>query len=207
MENPLFICFEGIDGSGKTTQVTKLTRRFENQNLKVHQTCEPTKFPTGKLIRSIFAGEFPADEHTIAALFLADRVEHLLGKEEGILKLLSENSNVITDRYYFSSYAYHSVHVPMDWVFELNKKCTEILRPTATIFIDVPPEIAYERILKRNENKELYETLDNLKKVYYNYLTSFEKAKSTENIIIIDGNQSEEKVSELVWKEVEKLLR
>ena len=206
MIKPVFIAFEGIDGSGKTTQISKLYHRFQTENLKVHQTCEPTKLPTGKLIRSIFLGDFPADEHTIASLFLADRLEHLLNKQEGILKLLSENIHVISDRYYFSSYAYHSVHVPMDWVFELNKKCTELLRPTATIFIDVNPEVAYERILQRNENKELYETLGNLKKVYNNYLTSFEKTKATENILIIDGNQTEERVAELVWEEVQKCL-
>ena len=98
----LFIAVEGIDGSGKSTQVQLLKTNLEQAGYKVYTTHEPTSFETGKLIRSIFNHTVNADQHTIAALFVADRLQHLLDKENGILAMLEKGYTVITDRYYFS---------------------------------------------------------------------------------------------------------
>src|SRR5687767_4680396 len=110
MKKNLFLAFEGIDGSGKSTQVKKLAHKLAEEGHKVCTTCEPTTGPIGKMIRDIFNHRMEGDQRTIAALFAADRLEHLLNKQDGILKKLEEGYTVITDRYYFSSYAYHSVH-------------------------------------------------------------------------------------------------
>lgn len=203
---PFFIAVEGIDGSGKSTQTKLLAEKLEQNTVPFHHTCEPTKNPIGKMIREIFAGKQQADEYTIASLFLADRLEHILNPNDGILSFLDKNINVISDRYYFSSYAYHSVHVEMDWIIECNKKCTELLKPTATIFVDVSPEICMERITARNESLELYENLENLKKVRDNYYKSFELLKNKENIIIIDGNKSINEVSDSIWNSVKQFI-
>lgn len=189
MEKGLFIAFEGIDGSGKSTQSKLLAEYLESKGHKVHLTCEPTTGAIGKMIRSIFSGKQPADQHTIAALFVADRLEHLLNQTDGIIKLMNEGVTVISDRYYFSSYAYHSAHVDMNWVIEINKKCAELLRPNLNIFIDISPEESMQRINQNRATTEMYETLDNLVKVRSMYLKAFELMKDDEKISVIGGNK------------------
>ena len=125
MKKNKFIAFEGIDGCGKSTQVKLLSEQLSRQGHKVYITCEPTDSAIGKIIRSIFKHEMEADHRTIAGLFVADRLHHLLNKTDGILKKLSEGYTVITDRYYFSSYAYHGAHIDMDWVIEANRLSAE----------------------------------------------------------------------------------
>ena len=88
MTQNLFIALEGIDGSGKSTQTKLLAAKLEAAGHKVHITFEPTDSPIGKIIRDIFNHRMEADHRTIAALFAADRLHHLLNKEDGILKML-----------------------------------------------------------------------------------------------------------------------
>jgi dTMP kinase len=190
----MFICFEGIDGSGKSTQAKLLAEYLQQRSKVVFLTAEPTKHAIGKLIREAFNKKNTLEEPTIALLFAADRLEHILNPSDGILQQLKKKSFVICDRYYFSSYAYHSVHVPMAWVIENNKLAAQLCKPTATIFIDVNAETAWQRIKQNRHSTELYETLENLEKVYNNYLQSFEILKKEENIIVINGNQSVEAV-------------
>src|SRR5476651_776071 len=145
MKKNFFIAFEGIDGSGKSTQVKLLTEKLEEAGLKVYTTCEPTDSPMGKTIRDIFNHRMEADHRTIAALFVADRLDHLLNKTNGILKKLEEGYTVITDRYYFSSYAYQSPYIDMKWVIEANSLSAGLLRPDMNVYIDILPEISIER--------------------------------------------------------------
>ncbi|MFI5196773.1 MAG: dTMP kinase, partial [Chitinophagales bacterium] len=116
MKHNLFIALEGTDGSGKSSQVKLLAEKLENAGHKVYATFEPTDGVIGSMVRNILRGGIKADNRTIAALFLADRLDHLLNETNGIVKKLGEGYTVITDRYYFSSYAYHGTHMDMDWV-------------------------------------------------------------------------------------------
>ncbi|WP_118972978.1 dTMP kinase [Taibaiella koreensis] len=205
MQKNLFIAFEGIDGSGKSTQVQLLAGKLREQGHKVYTTFEPTDSKIGKMIRDIFAHKEPADHRTIAALFVADRLDHLLHPENGLLKKLAEGYTVITDRYYFSSYAYHGTHMSMDWVIAANALCADLLRPDLNIYIDMPPEASMERISKGRNSTELYETLDNLKQVRDKYLEAFGKEKDREKIFITDGNRPAEAVAEDVLAAVNHL--
>jgi dTMP kinase len=117
---------------------------------------------------------------------------------------MEEGYTIVTDRYYFSSYAYHGTHMDMDWVIACNKMCADILKPDINIFIDVPPEVCMERITANREVAELYETLDNLKNVRDKYMEAFEKLKGTEHIAIVDGNRGMEVIAEEVRKVVNK---
>lgn len=199
MKKNLFLAFEGIDGSGKSTQVKLLADKLSAAGHNVYTTCEPTDGPIGKMIRDIFNHRMEADQRTIAALFVADRLEHLLNKRDGIMKKMEEGFTVITDRYYFSSYAYHSVHVDMDWVIESNKQSAQLLRPDLNIYIDIAPEVSMERIKKGRDSVEMYETLENQKKVYAKYAEAFEREKNSEKILTVKGNQSVEKIGEEIW--------
>ena len=83
MKKNLFIALEGIDGSGKSTQLKSLAEHFESAGHKVITTCEPTDGPVGQIIRDIFNHRMEADHRVIAGLFIADRLEHLLNKSKG----------------------------------------------------------------------------------------------------------------------------
>lgn len=205
MKKNLFIAFEGIDGSGKSTQVKILTQQLEEQGHKVYKTFEPTDSDIGLMIRKIFSHKMKGDHKTIAGLFVADRLNHLLNTTNGILKKLAEGYTVITDRYYFSSYAYHAAHMSMDWVIQANALSAELLRPDLNIFIDISPEESMQRIKKGREHVEMYETLDNLKKVKKLYYEAFDKLKNEEKVCIINGERTETEIAADVWQQVQKI--
>lgn len=206
MKKNVFIALEGIDGSGKSTQIKLLAEQLEKAGHKVYTTFEPTDSPIGKMIRDIFSHRMEADHRVIAGLFVADRLNHLLSKSDGILKKLEEGYTVLSDRYYLSSYAYHSVHMDMDWVIEANAMSAELLRPDLNIYIDIPPEISMERINRGRTSIEMYETLDNLKQVREKYFEAFDKVKEKENIFITNSNRAPEEVATDIWNEVVRLL-
>lgn len=207
MRKNLFIAFEGIDGSGKSTQVKILSQKLELEGHKVYTTFEPTDSPIGSMIRNVFNHKMEADHKTIAGLFVADRLNHLLNQTNGMIKMLNDGFTVITDRYYFSSYAYHGVHMPVDWVIQANTLSADLLRPDLNIFIDISPEESMKRISKGRETVEMYETLDNLKKVKEIYFNCFEKLKEVEKICIINGEREETEIAQHIWQHIYPLLR
>ena len=202
----LFIALEGIDGSGKSTQTKLLTEKLTAQGHKVYSTFEPTDNQIGKLIRNILKGNAKADHRIIAGLFVADRLDHLLNEEYGIVKKLEDGFTVITDRYCFSSYAYQGTHMNMDWVIQANAMSAEILRPDINIFIDVSPEISMQRLHANRDNIELFETLDSLQKVRAKYMEAFEKLKNVEHVVSVNGNRSVEEIASDIWLQVNQML-
>src|SRR5262245_7385827 len=169
MKKNFFIAFEGLDGSGKTTQVKLLAEKLKEQGLKIYTTAEPTTSPIGQIIRDIFKHKMEADHRTIAALYAADRLDHITNKTDGILKKIEEGYSVITDRFYFSSYAYHGTHMDINWVISANSLSADLLRPD----LKIATEMILEEIMKRRntgiDSIELYECIENLKKVKEKY--------------------------------------
>jgi len=202
MKKSLFIAFEGIDGSGKSTQVKLLSEKLKKAGHKVYCTFEPTDSPIGSIIRNIFKHRIEADHKTIAGLFVADRLDHLLNKTNGILKKMEEGYTVITDRYYFSSYAYHGAHMPLDWVIEANSLSADLLRPDLNIYIDITSDISMMRLANGRSSMELYETKENLKNVREKYLETIDHLKFKENVFITDGNRKAEDISADIWNEI-----
>lgn len=196
----LFIALEGIDGSGKSTQTRLLAEKLVSEGHKVYSTFEPTDSPIGSLIRNILKGRLKADNYTIAGLFVADRLDHLLNEVNGIVKKMQEGYTVITDRYCFSSYAYQGTHVDMDWVIQANSMSAQILRPDINIFIDVDPEVSMQRLHSNRGQIELFETLENLQLVRAKYMEAFEKLKFEETIAVVDGNRAPSAIAEDIWE-------
>lgn len=199
-----FIAFEGIDGSGKSTQIQKLTQRLLDLGVRCYETREPTDSPIGSLIHQIMTGRVKADNRVIAGLFIADRIDHLTNQTDGILQKIQDGVTVITDRYYFSSYAYHGVDLDMEWVIQGNSVSAEVLRPTLTIFLDVPVQKALERISRGRFHTELFEREERLIKVREKYFEAFERLQNVENFVIIDADGDAEQVSDRVWAALEK---
>ena len=194
----VFIAFEGIDGSGKSTQIQLLSNKLKERGV-YYTTMEPTDSPIGSLIHQVMTGRIKTDNKVIAGLFVADRLDHLLNDINGILSKIQEGTTVITDRYYFSSYAYHSVDMPMEWVIQANAQSKELLQPTVTIFIDVNPDTAIERIAKNRFHQELFEKKSRLVKVREKYLEAFERLKDEETFVIINGNRSQNEIADEIW--------
>ena len=200
-----FIAVEGLDGSGKSTQAKLLSEYLEKQNIENVLNFEPTASPIGKQIRQILSGREKVDSRTMALLFAADRIEHVTG-ENGILQNLEKGISVISDRYYFSSYAYQMVSMPLDWVIEINAVARSLARPDAHIFIDVSPETCLERIAKNREGTDIFENKKYLTQTRENFLKIIEKTSKEENVIVIDGNADLETVYSRVIKEISNLF-
>ena len=201
----MFIALEGIDGSGKSTQIEMLADYLKNQGRDVYLTREPSDLSIGKNIRKYLTGELKTDNRVIAALFVADRLEHILDDKEGLLKIKADGRDIITDRYYFSSYAYQSVDMPMDWIINANSEAAKLLKPDATIFIDITPEQAMERINTNREETELFENAERLKATRDKYFEAFDKLKKSENVIIVDGSGTPEEVHSRIVEAVKKV--
>lgn len=201
-----FIAFEGIDGSGKSTQITLLEKKLKDQGIPVYLTREPTDGPYGAMLHTIMTGRLDACEETIAALYVADRMDHIKNTRNGLLKKIESGITVITDRYYFSSYAYQGAHMSMDWTIMANSVCADALRPDLNLFLDLEPEVSYQRICQNRTDFEIYEKLDNLKRTREKYMEAFSKLKDQEKVAVIPANGTVEEIQEQIWKQVKVLF-
>ena len=181
-----FIVFEGLDGSGQTTQSYLLRDFLESKGFQVVLTKEPTlESESGKKIKRILQEEIKVSPLKLQELFTQDRKHHL---KNLILPSLKKGKIVICDRYLFSSYAYGSINLDLDYLKKLNK---DFILPDIVFFLDVSPEVCIDRIRKRSVNIELFEKIEILKKVYKNYHKIF---KDFKNVYIIEGGKSIEEV-------------
>lgn len=183
-----FIVFEGIDGSGKSTHIKFLKKYLAEKGIVCHVTAEPTDSPFGSLIHQCMTGRIETDERTIAAMFAADRLDHLYNGRDGLIEKINSGVTVISDRYYLSSYAYQFAHLPADWVIALNRLSAEALKPDVNIFIDVEPERSLNR-LKNRPSLERYEKLETMKKIRASYFEVFERFKNSENVKIVKSDE------------------
>ena len=195
-----FIVFEGIDGSGKSTQAKILKEYLESKGEKCCLTLEPTYNRIGDFLHKILSGTEKADPRVIAALFAADRLEHILNASDGIISHLEKGETVICDRYYLSSFAYQATEVPLEWVIELNSESRKALKPDVTIFVDTAPENSLKRIEAGREGFEIYENLTRLTMVRDNYLSLVKRFETEEKILTIDGNRDVDSVFEDIKK-------
>ena len=195
-----FIVLEGLDGSGTTTQCRLLQQKLEKLGVHSRYTCEPTESFIGKAVRQVLQHDKVVAEGTLAKLFAADRHNHIYHPEDGILALLERGTKVICDRYLFSSLAYQSVDWNFDAVWELNRYFP---LPQNLVFLDVPPDEGYRRVVQRNTTQEIYERMelqDEIRSNYFHAFTLFEHTSM--NIHIFDGTLPVEELEELVWKKL-----
>jgi dTMP kinase len=207
---PNFVVFEGGDGSGTSTQLELLRRRFSGQapagespaKLPVlHATAEPTKGPVGALIREALSGKQPLQGETLARLFSADRHEHLFGPG-GIVERCARGELVVCDRYVPSSLVYQGVTCGEDLPLLLNR---DFPRPELLLYFDLDPDIAAKRMENRRE-KEIFEYRDFQIQVRRRYLELLPRyAGSDIRWAAIDASQGPEKVAEELWSALRKL--
>lgn len=177
------VVFEGIDGSGLSTQAAHLCGYLRDAlHLPAYLTKEPTDGPAGAQVRLKLRGRLVVDEATLALLFAADRLDHLA---MDVLPRLEAGFQVISDRYYLSSLAYQSLDVEISWLRAINARCR---RPDLTIFLDVPVDLCMARLRTQRWRLELYETAEKLERVRRNYLRLIPKLqREGEHIVVVAG--------------------
>lgn len=194
----MFIAFEGIDGSGKTTLTRLITEKLREMGHRVHQTREPTdRFRITKEESSRH------DVQTAIELFFRfteDRFFHQKSIEES----MKRDEIVVSDRYIASSMAYQGALIEpvfgnteetLEWMKQVSRIIR--IRPDLTVYLDVDPEISLRRIRNRREFSG-FENLDYLKKVreYYGMVLD-------ENTIILDSSRT---IRGLLDETLEKIL-
>jgi len=147
------IAIEGIDGAGTSTQARMLAAWMNDAGLPAHLTCEPSTGPLGQLLREILSGQTrPVDPAALALLFAGDRVDHVRFE---ISSRLDQGTHVVTDRYVYSSLAYQSLELDLEWVARLNALAPE---PDVTAYLRIDPDLAEKRRATRGSAQELFET-------------------------------------------------
>lgn len=180
-----FIVFEGLDGSGITTQATLLRNYFISKGKDAVLTKEPTDGILGGLIKSCLRKEWNTFPLTLQMLFAADRSHHISAEIEPALK---KGKIVICDRYTLSSYAFGSLDVSLPVLKQLN---SYFRKPHLTIFIDAQPKICMERMKKARPHVELFEEEHKLELIRKNYFSMKNLFPETH---IVDGNRAPEEV-------------
>ena len=201
-----FIVIEGLDGSGKTTQIRLLSKRLKAMGRSVAETAEPTSNATGGLIRDALSGFTPRTGTEIAALFMADRAAHNVNPVNGINAMLARGLDVICDRYYYSSLAYQGVVSDPDWVFHINVDCPEIRKPDLCVFLDLDDEACLRRMEQSRAYQEIYENENTLIAVRRRYFDAFRRLEGRDNIVIVNADRTPEEVAEDVFAAVRGIL-
>jgi dTMP kinase len=185
-----FICIEGLDGCGKTTQARLLARRLKKTYSAVY-TAEPSNGKIGRFIKQrCLNAERRWSSIVEALLFAADRFDHV---ENVVLPAKNKGKLVISDRYVYSSLAYQgAAGLDLAWIEKINEHA---INPDLAVFVDVLPETAVQRLKPK---KSVMETLGTQRKVRQSYLNLVKKGR----LLMIDGNASKQKVADDILKAV-----
>ncbi|MCL5411009.1 MAG: dTMP kinase [Patescibacteria group bacterium] len=191
----LFIAFEGLDGSGSSTQVGLLAKNLRNVGKTVFTTKEPTNNIIGGLIRGVLTKHWTIPAEGFQLLYAADRSHHLASE---IIPALEKGNIIISDRYAFSSIAFGSIGVDVGWLKEINK---HFILPDITFFIKVPPKVCIDRIGKSRDGFEFFEEEKKLEKTLETYEALARDEKN--GFVIIDGEKEigdiEKEVSQIIF--------
>ncbi|MDR2246652.1 MAG: dTMP kinase [Treponema sp.] len=197
-----FAVFEGGDGSGTTTQLELLSRRFTEPGLPpFHAASEPSGGPVGVLLRKVLKGEITLRPETAARLFAADRNEHLYGPG-GIVERCARGGLVVSDRYTPSSLVYQGITCGDQLPASLNGSFP---LPELLIFFDLAIETALNRMASRPK-KDIYEYRDFQIKVRSRYKALLPRyAEAGVRVECLDASLPPAEIADQVWRAVRKM--
>ena len=187
----MYICLEGIDGSGKSTQIEMLVKWLDDCGIETLMVFEPTESPAGKLIREMLQNPNAIKnnfQNTLALLFAADRII-LMDKIE---KAEKEGKIVVSDRCFYSSMVYQN---DGNWIEAINKFAK---RPDLVLLLDIDPETAVSRC----EGKDSFEDIDFLIKIRDRYL----KIADKQDFMVINAKNGLNKVHDDIKRVVARKL-
>lgn len=212
------IVFEGIDGSGKTTQLELLAEKLSSHGIPIKKLKFPelTESSFGKQIKQLNDGIFgePLSQapELVSLLYAMNRWDHI----ETIERLLSLNYIVLVDRYVGSNIAYQG-HRPeneerrqalISDIYELEYKKLQIVKPDTVMFINTPPAIAHELLNSKDNVTELDTKLDYQEKAYDVYTSILNTYDYWQNIRTTDDETllSRELIHDVIWQRTQQVL-
>jgi dTMP kinase len=203
-----FITFEGIDGSGKSTQIRMLAGDLRQRGVDVLITQEPGGTPLGRRLREAFLEtEETVEPMAELLLFAADRAQHV---EHMIRPALAEGRLVISDRYADATYAYQGAGrgFAKETVLEIIRLATGGLKPDLTLFFDISVENAIRRMAARIDSGEKKNRMDDETGEFYTAVRDsyLEIANNEPRFRILDANRSIEEIHAEVVGVVTKFL-
>jgi dTMP kinase len=199
-----FIAIEGGDGSGKTTQIKRISRALADDGYRVESTREPGGTELGTKIRSVLFDSDPPSPRTEALLFAADRAHHVASLVD---PNLDEGNIVITDRYIDSTVAYQAAgrNFNEKTILALSRWATQGLVPHLTIVLDIEPEAAAERMGKRGESNYLDEENQQFhQRVRQTYLSRAHK--EPDRYVVLDASVGADELTEQILSAIRSRL-
>ncbi|MBI2033322.1 MAG: dTMP kinase [Candidatus Levybacteria bacterium] len=207
----VYIAFEGIDGSGKSTQLDRLKRSFEKAGKKVITTSEPKRdFVVGKLIHEVLQAKIEMPPEALQYLYSADRA---INHNTVVLPALEKGKVVLSHRSFWSvvPYGMHDKGI-IDYKNDTSKALLmsqgllsmyhQFVAPDVTFFLDIPVEIAMKRLSKMKKVKELYEKKERLKNIAEGYHWLIKQFPN--QFVILDGTQAEDVITQKILGELKK---
>lgn len=209
----LFITFEGVEGSGKTTQIRRLTKYLTQKGIPCKMTREPGGCPIGEKVRKILLNPDHCKMTSMSELLLyeAGRAQHV---KEVIEPFLKKGVTVLCDRFSDATIAYQGYGrgIDLGLVVRLNRLSSQGIRPDVTFLLDCPSALGLKRALRRNRvlkqekegrfEKEKVQFHHRVKKGY----RSIAK-KEPHRVKVIGTRQGEEKVFEKIRKVIDELIK
>ena len=204
----VLIAFEGIEGSGKTTQAKLLFEYLKKKSIPCIYTKEPGGTQIGEQIRQILLDINNKQMHrkTELLLYLASRAQHVYEK---LLPELQKGTVIITDRFSLSSMAYQGMARDFSFkvVSRLNKFAVDNVKPDLTILVDLPVAVGLERTEKRSGNnidrleKEKTEFHEHVRQAYLNLAK-----RAPKKILVFSGTKPEQILHDEIKQKVEIFL-
>lgn len=194
----MFISFEGIEGSGKSTQIELIEELIRAKGYQVKKLREPGTTELGEKIRNIFLEKTTetVDPITEAFLLYASR-KHL--DQNFLRQNLNDGAIVIADRYADATLAYQSYGKGLDQNFvKLIHDYSQLLSPDLTFYMDISAELSRERISDREMDRMESESIDFFKKVREGYLQIAHD--NPERVVVLDANKTIDELHESIKK-------
>lgn len=192
-----YIAFEGIDGAGKTTQASLLRERLRAHDYTAISLTEPTYGKCGRMMREQMTKGDDISIERQRELFTLDRRQHVEQKIKPLLQFVRQNDSfvIIQDRYYLSAPAYQA-DGEAEMLALLREQQSFAPKPDIVFLLDLPPELAMDRMKERAGRKSVFERPATIKNVRDRYL--FLANEGSEHIEVIDAAVTKDEVSESV---------
>ena len=207
----MYIALEGIDGSGKTTQVKRLRQYFRKLGKNVVVTSEPQNDSVvGQIIRKVLSAKIKMPPAAFQYLYSADRV---INQEDVVKPALEQGKLLLSHRSFWSVIPYGVMDKGLSNYNEKNAQILAVaqgllsmyhqfIKPDITFYLDIPVEVAMKRLSQMDKEKEIYEKKEKLSRIIEGYkweIKEFPKA-----FLVIDGQQPEEEITRELISQIEK---
>jgi len=207
----LFITFEGVEGSGKTSQIQRLKKYLTEKGIPCRITREPGGCPIGEKVRKILLNPDHREMVPTTELFLyeAARAQHV---KEVLKPFLKKGGVILCDRFCDATLAYQGYgrRIELKWIDRLNRLSSQGIKPDVTFLLDCPSDVGLNRALQRNralkqEREERFEReeIQFHRRVRKGYLAI--ARKEPHRVKVIDTREGEEKVFEKIRKIIDNL--